>query len=704
MPKESSYLELMCSFWNFAESQIREAGDGLAYYGTGEAAHWPIQSNYNVAGALAVLGTTAEDIPHDKDEILETALKLFRYNMACHATGSCKCSCGEQWGGSWISVLGLERMNMAQLLLEPYFTQADHKAFRALRLYESDWLLTGYETVAGMAATSGMNKPESNYWNGSFLFRTAMDYPDAPNRDSYLEKGYELLLNAISHPLDAASTEEFHGKQLLLWHKGFNFTPEYSLDHHGYMNIGYSVITLSHAAYLYFYCKERKWQFPKAATLHLKDLWEVVKKFIFPDGRLLRIGGDTRARYCYCQMYLLPILLMMEDLYKDEEAAHFETGMLQLLKKEMLCNSDGSFFGTRLADMKWQSRYYYTRLESDAIAVLGMGAAVRRKYALLQEPESPFIPESTQWYAPFHSAALVRTEKTARSFVRSGGGGPVVLNVPLANSDMAEWGGNGFAFLGAYGIKTDKKSSRSHVTEFPGGFCAVSRWEHVEYHPRGEGEKNYALAESRSACAALPDGKSMIVLEKVTALKEHNLHEFCTLNWQIPNDLFNDGKRTFYGENFRKTLCSSDRNEVIETNSRCINADDKISFILGYGANSLKIYAPEKPRGVLLHCSDINSIYVNVICGEVALDPRKFYMPGEILADTGYAVISDVSSEEGSRCRLERLEAPEALRAVRYTAPDGQNWIFIANFSNEDLLWEGKKLSAGKSVLEKLKS
>ena len=81
MMTEAVYLERMIPFCNYLKKQIRHAGNGLMYYGTGEAGHWAIQSNFNVAGALAVLATTKQEIPLDKQELLDLALSLFRYNL-----------------------------------------------------------------------------------------------------------------------------------------------------------------------------------------------------------------------------------------------------------------------------------------------------------------------------------------------------------------------------------------------------------------------------------------------------------------------------------------------------------------------------------------------------------------------------------------------------------------------------------------------
>lgn len=697
MISEKNYMDLLVPFFDFVKEQSRE-GAGYRYYGTGEAAHWSIQSNFNVAGALAVMAETPEDIPLDKEEILDLALKFFRYNLHTHVTGRSKCSDNGQWGGSWITVLGLERMAAGQLVLEKYLTPEEHEAFKKLRFYETLWLLDNFEAVAGMVAGSGRNKPESDLWNGSFLFRTAMDHPDLPRRDEVLEKSTALLLNAISHPLDAASEKIFRGKPLREWNVGFNFTPSYSLDHHGYMNIGYSVVTLSQAAYLYFYCKARNWQFPAAAALHVKDLWEVVKGFIAPDGRLLRIGGDTRARYCYCQMYLLPVLLMMQD-HGDQDCILLEAGMLDMLKKEQRLNSDGSFYGTRLRDMRHQSRYYYTRLESDPAAVLACGADFRRRYGAVALPESSSLFEKVEWNDDFHCADMVRSEKTLRSMVRRASSGPMALALPVADSSLAEWHGNGYAQLAAHNVICENVSKFHSV--FPGGFINSGESRFIEAAPWGEGEKPVAVASSYSACAALPDGKSMLILEKTVAVKEHALSSLRTIGWKIPNDVHNDFERSFRWERGSANLKKGFAPEVIDTCSRWINVEDKLSFVLGYGADSFKIHVPESSMGCIKSFPAMTSLYMNEICGSVENDETRRRMPGEVLADTGYAVIADLRADDTAGYAVRKIDTGGDLRAVEFTSPEG-TWRFAANFGRESVLWEEEVIPSGECLLKKI--
>ena len=103
---------------------------------------------------------------------------------------------------------------------------------------------------------------------------------------------------------------------------------------------------------LHFNFRERGQTAPPELYHHAEDLWRIVKNFIFPDGRLLRIGGDTRARYTYCQSYAIPMWLLAADLFHDREAAQFERNFLEIMRKEQNDNGDGSFFSKRLDNIR----------------------------------------------------------------------------------------------------------------------------------------------------------------------------------------------------------------------------------------------------------------------------------------------------------------------------------------------------------------
>ena len=94
----------------------------------------------------------------------------------------------------------------------------------------------------------------------------------------------------------------------------------------------------------------------------------------------------------------------------------------------------------------------------------------------------------------------------------------------------------------------------------------------------------------------------------------------------------------------------------------------------------------------------MTSLYLNEICGHIEKDERHRYMPGDILADTAYAVVAGASFEESCRYSIEALESPPGIRAVKVSIPAGV-WEFAANFSDEKQIWQGVELPANSCVL-----
>ncbi len=670
---ESDYIRRMALFLNILPSLIREGPrPGLRYYGTGETAHWAVQSNLNIAAALAVMGTTKEEHARQfgfhREELMETALALFRYALATHCTGDTPATDGGRWGKTWISVLGLERAGHALELLRNHLTDKEEHALRELHRVEADWLLDEYEVAADPDGRSGRNRPESNLWNGSFLFRVATLFPELPRATAYRERATSFLLNSISLEADAKNETMFHGKPLREWHVGGQFLPTFSLDHHGYMNVGYSVIVLSNLAMLHFQYKKAT---PPEAFLHAAELWKAVRNFCFADGRLLRIGGDTRARRCYCQCYALPMYLLAQDAFGDGEAAALEAGYLRLLEEEQAENSDGSFYGKRLAPLREQSYYYYCRLESDPFLILSLGAWVRRNTDAPMEATPPaFTPF---WSDDFHTADLIRDKHAIRSCVRAGAQGPVALALPAGRSDLAEWQGNFFSALKLH-REMPRVADAWHCA-FPGGFVNAGTTEWSEILPYGEGEGKYAVAQSRSAVAALPDGRTLLVLEQVKVLKEATFDEIETIHFLIPDDVRSKHPRRVRTETFERELPPPAEDECIDLGN-AITVDDALTLRLLYGADGLKLRRPARqnihnnnPEGRTLH-----SLRADVVCGDFYKNTRR--KAGEILADTGTAAIIG-----NAAYRFRRIESGENLRIVEISGAE-ETFVFGANFGD----------------------
>ena len=680
----SSYVETMKPWLAKLPEYLRHPAGrpDLAFYGTGESAHWPTQSNLNVFAALAVLSTAPELDETLREKAGKTALSLLRYAMATHLTGDLPATDGKQWGCHWISVLGLERMSHGLNAIRDRLTEEDNTKLRRLVLCESDWLLDHYPVVAGMLNSTGRNKPESNIWNGGFLLRAAFDYPDAPRAAEYRAKAAEFLLNGLSHPLDAASETRFNGKVLREYHVGFNFTPNWSLDHHGYLNVGYMVICLSNLAMLHFYCKERNYAAPPELYLHVRELWNRVKHFLFADGRLLRLGGDTRARYTYCQDYAIPMWLFAADFLGDADAAEFEKGWLEIVRREAAYNNDGGFYSRRLAQLRNVSYYYFTRLESDAILTLSYGACWRRKFELADHSDAFTVNPPDAWQDEYHGATFLRAGNAVRSFVWHGGQGPTGLCVPAGRSDMAEWQGNLRGTIRSGNSPESSQGESAHEL-FPGGFVNSGSADWFENDPLGEGEGVYNYARHQTACTALPDGKTMLFLEYAEMLKETTLFEIKGMNLRMPNDLFNGGCRTYRAPGGIEFTLSGNPDQPDERAVAAdrLSIDHELNVFRLYGGDSLLIRRKAGRFGAVIrkqHGPWMGSLSVDEICCAAKPCPCR-PLPGEILLDDGYAVAAGGKLEEPS---FRRIPQPGLLRMVEFRNSDGC-WLFAANFGTD---------------------
>ncbi|SDE46712.1 hypothetical protein SAMN02799630_05431 [Paenibacillus sp. UNCCL117] len=735
----SVYLNLLQRWMRSAPRYIHNCQDRpeLACYGSGENG-WGVQTNQKALAAIAVLSANAGLNPAEagssREELKSLALRLLRFSLQSHLEGDYHCTDGTSWGHTWISALGIERMMHGVEALWPGLTEADRLLLRRVLLSECDWLLEHYEVVAGLYNHEGRNKPESNLWNGALLHRTADMYPDSPHAACYREKGTIFLMNAVSVPSDEWNETVKDGRKVADWFVGANFFESYALHHHGYLNVGYMVICLSNMAMLHFAFKQRGSKPPEALYHRMRGLWEVVKLCTFPDGRLLRIGGDTRVRYTYCQDYVIPVWHMVKDALNEPDCDRFEAGWLEQIRLEMDANGDDTFLSARCGPLAQSSPLYYTRLESDRAAALSMGLVWRswigRGEAAAQPEEDknedkeearasvPAIRQeeggACSWHDAYHGAYLHRDANRIASWVWEAAEKPQGLCIPAHASDMAEWRENLSVRLSGLGRITSQRLERHDGVRFPGGFLT---WGSLLVHTEGllaEGQADYDVARSQLVCAALPDGKHMLVLQYATALERRTyMREVKGLHLLIPNDLFNGSKRTYvHGKGAISAQGSQGDGDAWRTGSRWLNADDRLGVIAVYGTDELSVYRPvkrqiglkEKPNNIGME----GMLYADEICGPIRLGLQVFE-PHQVIADAGY-VLQAGERNEGTAAYAgsEQLLTADAgsdgtCRSVRIRGADGELYVLAANFGEVAAAVhfegsEGRELASGETT------
>ncbi len=673
-------------------------------FGPGDHGHWSMQANNTAAAAFAVLGTDpgtdATSAGMSKDEMISWALRMIRFNLSSHLAGGGTATDLQPWGNSWISALCLERLSHGIEALGTILPAQDHELLRKVLISESDWLLDKYEIVAGLVKD---NRPESNIWNGCILHRTALLFPDAPRRGEYIEKGTRFLVNGISTPSDAASTRPISGRPVAEWHLGANMFDSMACNHHGYLNVGYMVICLSNIAMLHFSCRSRGWAVPEGLYHHALDLWRLVKTCTFPDGRLWRIGGDTRVRYCYCQDYAIPVWLLARDLFGDEDASSLELGWLGILAAEAESNPDNAFLSARLSRLESVSPQYYVRLEGDRACTLSMGAYWHRLFDRAdavkpaQDRGENKIQLLSEWSDEYHGSMLTRDDRRMASWTWRAASSPQGLCIPPKASSMAEWQWNLAGRVLGMGAFNDPDCRPGQSDIFQGGFatCGQTTVRTHEYVSEGELPRDAATIDL--ACVALPDGRTMVVLQRAHTLGRIWLREVKGLFLQIPNDIFNGMRRNYRFDGGVLDLggCPAQaETRNIPGNWLCI--DSCLSVLRVYGPE-LIINRPAE-RQILIkphihHQSTVRAggnLYADEICLGSSNAVRD-YDAHTTLFDLGAVILSGVNAKETED--YFRSTPPEVLEGdgadvyrVRVAGADKRNYMIIANFAENEIV------------------
>ena len=694
-----AYVELLCKWIPFSRKHIYYLPDhpDLACYGTGFD-EWGIQTCQKAFSAYAVLATDPstdeEACGLTKTELLEDAKALLRYILHAHIAGGLVCNDNINWGHTWLTSVGTERMMHAVDCIWNELTQEDHALLRRVLISECDWLLDYYPVKAGLVEN---NRPESNLWNGSILLRTALYYPDAPRAGEYRDRAMVFLANGLSMEQDAASTDVYDGKRICDLFIGPNFFRSFALGHHHYMNVGYIIISLSQIAMLHYCYQSRGLKAPEILYRHLEDAWNIVKLCTFPDGRLYRPGGDNRVRYCYCQDYTVPTWIFMGDFLKDPNCEGWEYQWLEKVRKEMDANGDGSFLSTRCGELDVISPLYYTRLEADRACSFSYGIYWHR--LLNKDRELPQLPMKAtvgEWHDDYHGATVVKSEKRIASWVWRAAELPTGVCVPTHCSDLAEWRENLGGSIRGYGMLNEQKYVTHRDHPFAGGFVTSGVTKACSEDFAAEGQHPEILAYKDCAVAALPDDESMIVIQHAKAAMRSYMIQLKGIYMNVPNDIYNDCKRHYFTANGDVEIQGAPgKQETVELHSPWVNVDDKLSVAKIYGEGELVIRRPGKRQIGIKRDSavdgggsgDIGMLYCDEICAPM-FEGRIVRDRGSVLLDNAFVVKAGTGHEQTKEwyeqnpvTKLE-FQNEELLRGVVVLGADQNRYALIANFDD----------------------
>ncbi|WP_154794398.1 hypothetical protein [Occultella kanbiaonis] len=699
--------------------------NGTGWFGTGYNV-WGAQTNLKYASAAAVVAVHHDD-PVTRAFARRRAEASYRFAWDSHVSGTGRCADGTQWGHTWISVLGIERAWFGVELMRGLGATGVADAARAVLFSESEWLSTGYHrgrdlgVQADVWDASGHNHPESNLWNGALLWRTATRWPDAEQAPRYRDAALRFLANGVSLAADATDETIYDGLPLRERHRGANFFDSMALDHHGYLNAGYMAICTSHAALLYFDQVRAGLPVPELLHLHQDALWERLSSCITPDGRLIRIGGDSRVRYAYCQEYVPVGAQYAQHHLGDAGAADLVAAYLDMVDAEP--NENGSFYGRRFDHLARQRPYYYVRLESDranALAVVAANLDGARWPGLPPEPDAtvpepaPLVAVRTAaaqddvWHDDEHGVLVTRGARrfaahSWRAFTTTQG-----LCLPVERGDLAEYHLNlapqlsfegDQAALGQYGPgKPSRRVLQYWQGSFAGGFATVGQVVEGAELAIGEGWSGGPGAVSVIAMIALPDDATVLGLQLVTTADWHvGLLGGHGLNLGIPNDTYNQHRRLLRTAGETLTLDGPATEESVRDLGSEVSVDGRLT-VRSLDAQPVQLLRRPAPHGgPALRSIGVETLAIGAFGGPAYIRPRT------TIVDTAYLVHVEGAGPDSSAPECVALPADGGARAWRVRSADRRSWTVVVNPTGSEVLFEvpdggGRELTSGESA------
>ena len=352
------YRQMLLRWLPFARDHFTRCDDEAdgGFFGTG----------YNCLGTMAqasfvcavgyLAGLPLKDWPADcrvsKDEAADMLRLAFRFLFRTHVTAGGRTNNGQPWGfGSsdydlWHPPLYFEQALTALPCYRELLDKADLARMEAALVYEADrHEQTGLSAEAhSLPSRAGHESTaESNSWTAAMLARAAVLMPANPRAGAWLQAASLFWMNGLSVPQDEWDPAVVDGRPRSSWFAGANLGPHYTLEHHGFFHPGYYVWSLwpMCTALLEF---RRAGRPPlQAASHHFREAFDVLKRLVAWNGRLVFPAGADWPQYMSGTAFLLPVCEYAARAGGDAEAAHVAETMRTNLAAEQAANSRRQF-------------------------------------------------------------------------------------------------------------------------------------------------------------------------------------------------------------------------------------------------------------------------------------------------------------------------------------------------------------------------
>ena len=520
---------------NYIENNWHQIDEKIAYFGDGSSGENGIRSNSNIVFSIAVLlGQNSQiTLPILLRKMLTKKLRqIVRYLTKSHVTSDGKCADNGRWGLNWQSSWWATKLalgaDIARDLLEPSDVMAVHILVAAEANRHLDRLIP-----TGLAEDT---KAEETAWDAEIIAVALALLPDHPHASQWRRRLVEFGINTFSRPSDRENSATVDGILVSDALRSCNVHQDGSLENHGTTHFCYVASPLISKAWCAFALSRASLPVPTALSHNVEHVWGFAEP-TFLNNRFAYLGGQDWARYTYGEYFILAALPFLASIGCGRRTGYIFRQRLKLLEIEAAQSSDGSFFGARFTQGRYDGQY--AKYETDCFACIALSLELLTSHGMsigpIEELHPPVVVSS-----PEAQCCYARDRDLFMSFAWSTLTRPVpnITFLPLSDDSIADW----------------HEANLLGTVKFlqPTKWVGVKAMEARENGLRVEGThsirnlKGTALAEHELSLE-LKMGR-LHVRSLYTSRKKLRAVCITGLNWRIPNDFFNNWRRQYFFE------------------------------------------------------------------------------------------------------------------------------------------------------------
>ena len=269
------------------------------------------------------------------------ALAALRYLTHSHVAGDGACLNGKPWGDQWQSAMWARSAGMAGWLLWPHMDDGLKLAVARMVEHEADRFIRARPKSSEFNDTGA----EENAWNAQIVSLACNMMPSHTRSTAWDQAAKRYLYNSLSVAADRTDNRlGDDGVPVRTWVTTVNAHPDFTVENHGLVHIGYLKTTLGLMVENAVHYLMAQRSTPAACLHHVPEGFDVLASCMSWDAAAIYFGGND-WKLVHTQCVDTVVYAMLSLLAKDGLASRLEEDALGALRR--IQRQEGGFYNVR---------------------------------------------------------------------------------------------------------------------------------------------------------------------------------------------------------------------------------------------------------------------------------------------------------------------------------------------------------------------